>query len=194
MGEINGRAMSDAAAAMFLADLMEYPPDSIIVALKKCRLELNRFPNIADVVSRIQHADGRPGAELAWAMCPKTDGSAAFLNEEIMSGWDAANEILRFSGDAVAARMAFKETYEKAVKENRDNNISPKWWLSRAHGPNAEIENQNAMRSAVERKLISPHTAVLLLPTFVPQESQMKQISNSNDIKKIISTTMKKME
>lgn len=39
-------------ATMILDDLKDYPIDEVIDALKLCRMELNRFPTISDIIKR----------------------------------------------------------------------------------------------------------------------------------------------
>lgn len=53
MQSMHKEAMTQAAADMLLEDLVEYPPQDVINALRTCRRELSRFPVLADIIKRI---------------------------------------------------------------------------------------------------------------------------------------------
>lgn len=187
----------NADAAKFLHDrLSEYPEQKVIDALNRCLAELKFFPSFSEIIDRID--DGRPQVEEAWALCPKNDSSAAYINEEIMEAWGVANSIINDTGDKVAARMAFKEIYERTVSENRSKGIKPKWWLTRAYGLGSEIANEAALRVAVEKNRLPESSAIALLPSYTPSKNNLPQIElkeslseNSARIKNIVSTIFK---
>lgn len=114
----------------------------------------NFFPLPAKLISLIEKDDGRPGTEEAWMLAPKNENSSAYVNNEIMSSWAIAAGILKETKDHIAARMAFKESYEKTVRENRVNKIKPNWWLSRGGGYDRESADKRAIQHALEQKRI----------------------------------------
>lgn len=124
MGELYGRQMTEAATGIYLSDLEEYDYDAVLIALQSCRRELQRFPLIADIISRVQSLDGRPGAEEAWAMIPKNEDDSCFVTDEMR---EASGVAYSLEGDEIAARMAFKETYSKAVIVARQQKKNAKW-------------------------------------------------------------------
>lgn len=129
VAELHGRTLSEPAALLLASSLAEYTPEEILQALNACMRELNRFPTIADIVSRIESKDGRPGAEQAWALIPKDEHSSAAITNEMQEAYGVAHEHLK-NGDHVAGRMAFKEVYEKLVRENRITGKKPTWVAS----------------------------------------------------------------
>ncbi len=146
MGDIYGKQMSESAAQMFVDDLEIYPPSAVLYALKKCRTELSRFPTLAEIISRIQSLDGRPGAEEAWAMIPKSEYESVVWTEEMSGAYGIAGPLLK-SGDDVGARMAFKEKYSALVKEARDADHRVRWTMSPGYDPaGRETAIREAMR------------------------------------------------
>lgn len=125
--ELTSTSLSDAAKALMVKLLSTYDARSVVVALDRCASECKQRVSLADVISRI--TDGRPGPEEAWALMPKTEAEAACVTEEMSIAWGAAAPLVT-AGDHVAARMAFKETYERAVREARARREPPRWRLS----------------------------------------------------------------
>lgn len=72
-----------------------------------------RPADILDILDKI-HPDGRPGAEEAWAMIPRTEEESAVMTEEMVAALRAAQPLLN-EGDQIAARVAFKQSYERLV-------------------------------------------------------------------------------
>src|SRR5580698_7199183 len=79
------------------------------IALHRAMHELTFFPKIAEL-EKLAVNDGRPGVEEAWAMCPKTEDVSAVWTAEIADAFGACRLVLA-DGDAIAARMIFKERY-----------------------------------------------------------------------------------
>lgn len=128
--EIYGKQISLAAAVMFLADLDAHDSNTINAALSKCRKELRNFPTVADVIARID--DGRPGAEEAWSLIPQDESGSTVWTEEMQSAYGIAKRLLD-EGDAVAARMAFRESYTQKVSEARLSGTRARWTPSLGH-------------------------------------------------------------
>lgn len=187
-----GERIDETSADYLISILEEYDSKKVLDSLQRCFKELKFFPTVSEIIDRID--DGRPGTEEAWALAPKDDLSAAYLNDEIIFAWKVANDLLLGGGNMVGARMAFKEIYEKKVKENRSKGIHPKWWLSRASGNGSELINEAAMRDAVELGRISTDKAILLLPNFTPSHSDQVGIENKTEVGSLVNKTMKAME
>jgi hypothetical protein len=131
--ELCGRVFSGPAARVFVADLSAYPEAQIIGALARCRRELKGLLTVADVVSRLD--DGRPGVEEAWARMPQGEEQTVVWTAEAAQAFGVAAPLLR-GGDAVAARMAFKETYTRLVAQARERAQPVEWLVSPGHDPN----------------------------------------------------------
>lgn len=143
--ELCGRTFSEAAAKVFVQDLEGFDDQAVIKALSRCRREVRGFLTIADVVTRID--DGRPGPEEAWAMMPFDESQSVVWTDDMAAAFGVAIPLLA-AGDKVAARMAFKEHYIKAVTESRDARKPVNWTPSLGHDKNTHAA---ALSNAVEK-------------------------------------------
>lgn len=130
--ELCGRVFSEAAGRVFVADIERYPEQQVLGALARCRREVRGALTLNDVVSRLD--DGRPGVEEAWAMIPKTEDDSAVWTTEASQAFGVAIGLLD-AGDAIAARMAFKETYTRMVQQARDAGQPVEWHVTLGHDP-----------------------------------------------------------
>ena len=73
--------------------------------------------------------DGRLSADEAWGMFPHNSDNTVLVTNEIMEAGQSAWELLKL-GDKVAARMAFKDAYERIIKKARECGNKPRWQLS----------------------------------------------------------------
>ncbi|MCD6674864.1 MAG: hypothetical protein LT106_18680 [Burkholderiaceae bacterium] len=156
--ELCGRTFSDAAAEVFVDDLAGFPEPAVFAALVRCRKEVRGLLTVQDVISRID--DGRPGAEEAWAMLPFDEETTVVWTDEMVAAWSVAQPLLD-GGEKVAARMAFKEAYTKAVNEARDARRPPKWSASLGHDPHGRA---SALEAAAVKGRISLEYAQRIAP------------------------------
>ena len=183
MAELYGRPLGTYAAEMFLTDLGKYPMDDVKTALSACRKELRNFPTVADVISRIQAQDGRPGVEEAWAMCPLREDQSAVWNDEISEAFGVARHLLYSShSDQVGARMAFKEAYSRIVIANRAANKPLRWWPSLGNDKN---QRATALLAAVEKKRISLKDAKDIMPEIEDKSTGQKQLRGPSGLTRI---------
>ena len=125
--ELTGTELSKVAIQVMLDDLSRYPEQQVFGALTRCRREIKGRLTIADVISRLD--DGRPGVEEAWALAPKDEATTVVWTEEMAQAMSGARGLLA-DGDAVGARMAFKETYGKLCQAARDRQTPVSWNVS----------------------------------------------------------------
>ena len=154
-----GQEMPDAGMRIMAQDLQGYPHDDVAIALTRCRRELRRI-SLADILERIPN--GHPSPEEAWSIC-----APALNNEHITVVWTdpmsrAFGVALNLQDDPVAARMAFKEVYARAVGEARLTAPKPKWLLSPGFDPNQRAE---AAEVAVKEGKFLPEYAQQFLPS-----------------------------
>jgi len=126
MADANRHQIKKSQIELMLMDLGHHSKKSVLDALKLCRLELPRFPSIGDIAQRIN--DGRPGVEEAWAKLPKSEKDSVVWTDEMRA---AFGEIRHLIGkDDVAARMSFKDAYNRLVREAKINNTPVNWNVS----------------------------------------------------------------
>lgn len=118
-------------------------------------------PKPADIIGKIQSADGRMGVEEAWAHVAHAIGSQAVtlvLTDEMRQAFFVADAL---ADDTVAARMAFKETYAKALQEVRDLGRAVHWTAVLGHDA---AGRETAVNEAVRLGRIDLEHAQTLLP------------------------------
>jgi len=120
-----GSEMSDSTARALVSELSAWPEPIVLAALARCKLECKYRLSLADVIERMP--DGHPGAEEAWDLVPKSERETAVVTQEIMSSIPFD---LIASGDLTAARMAFRESYTRAVAQARTERRAPAWFVS----------------------------------------------------------------
>lgn len=150
-------------------------------------------PKPADVIARMRpdpKADGRPGAEEAWAMMPRDEETTAVITVEMATAMGPALALLA-EGDAVAARMAFREVYQREVEASRQAGRPVHWSVS--PGRDA-ARRESVVREAVQRGRLSRAQAVQYLPHLddTPLDPNgRKQLAN---IRALLSPTVKRIE
>lgn len=123
--ELCGTSFSEPAVRVMVGHLEAYPDKAVLLALQRCQKEVRGRLSLADVIARIE--DGRPGAEEAWAMIPRSEHETAVCTEEMFKALAACGDV---DGEPIPARMAFKEAYERAVRDARTAGSPVKWRIS----------------------------------------------------------------
>jgi hypothetical protein len=165
--ELMGTDLSESAARVFIEDLERYPEQMVLGALTRCRREVKGKLTLVDVISRMD--DGRPGAEEAWAACPKDEGSSAVFSAEQSKAFFAALPQLE-AGDPIAARMTFKEVYTAECARARDAGEAPKWTPSLGHNPETRSP---VLREALDKGRISHAQVLKLLPADCVENTEI---------------------
>jgi hypothetical protein len=156
--ELTGTELSKGALNVMFDELSAYPVNASLAALTRCRREIKGRLTLADILSRID--DGRPGVEQAWSMIPHDESSSCMWTEEMRGAFGSAYPHLE-RDDTVAARMAFKESYDKLVLQARGDKTPVKWSFS--PGTN-KAHREAVLLEAVDRKYITQDRAMRLLP------------------------------
>lgn len=157
--EICGHALSPAAARMLAGDLADMNQGAVLNALARCRMERHGPLKVADILARID--DGRPDADEAWTMMPKTESASVVWTDEMAQAWGVASPLLD-AGDIIGARSVFQGLYDKAVLEARIRRNPVRWTPSLGSDIGGR---ESVLREAMKKNRISPtHVAVLLPP------------------------------
>lgn len=151
--EAMGQEMNPGTAAMMAEDLCAYPVAAVRAALKSCRLEVKGKLAMADILQRVQAADGRPGKDEAWsiALTASDESETVVMTAEIQQAIAAAQPVLSL-GDKVGARMAFMSAYERLVARARSDAVPATWNVSLGFDP---VRRVTAIESAVRMQLIT---------------------------------------
>ncbi len=156
--ELSGTMLSKGAAKVMQSDLSRYPEQQVLAALSRCRRELRGRLTIADVVSRLD--DGRPGVEEAWAMIPRSEADTVVWTDEMAVAMDVVHPLLD-AGDAIGARMAFKERYQGLLQKARDASSPVRWSVSLGHDKSGR---EGPIRNAIDAGRLSADELPRLLP------------------------------
>jgi hypothetical protein len=156
--ELCGSPMSKPALSMLAMDLDGYPQAVVLDALKKVRREHKGRLTVEAIVSRID--DGRPGVEAAWSMIKWDERETFVWTDEMQRAFGAASELMS-NGDAIGARMAFKEVYTAELSKARDAGKPVRWTASLGDASGRE----HVLREAVEAGRLTAQAATLCLPS-----------------------------
>jgi hypothetical protein len=98
------------------------------------------YPSPADIEHQLPaEKNAWLDAEEAWAMCPKDEYVSAPMNDVIGGALLVAQDLI-YSGDMVAARMAFKSAYNRLVEEAKAEGKNPKWFPSYGYDKQGRYE------------------------------------------------------
>ena len=157
--ELTGTELSEAALLVFEADLSGFSDDQALAALTRCRRELRGRLTVADVIDRIATAGGHPSANEAWGLVLASldESDTVVWTEQIAEAAGIAQPVLDV-GDEVGARMAFRDAYDRILRERAD---PPRWFPSLGSDPQ---RRSAALDRASRAGLLTQQHAAGLLP------------------------------
>lgn len=192
VAELTGTELSVDALRVMASDLSAYPEEKALKALHRCRQELHGRMTLAAVLERIQEDDGRPTADEAWALALEAQDEALTVvwTNEIQTAFGVARPVLS-AGDKVGARMAFRDAYERILRDARMAKLAPVWAPSIGWDVGHRV---TALTRAVERGVLSPASvsgylpapSVDLLALPMPADQQESALEKLAKIKTII--------
>jgi len=144
-------------------DALKDFPDGAVRAAAAQHLKTSHFkPQLADIVKACAaQMDGQwMGADEAWGLMPKSEQDSAMLTDEIAQAMAAASPLLE-AGDKVAARMAFKDTYNRLVEKAKIEGRAPRFFPS--FGADA-LGRVTMLGNAVQKGQITLERATEVLP------------------------------
>lgn len=152
--ELTGTELSATALRVMDADLAAYPEAAVLRALDRCRKELKGRLTLSAVLERVEEEDGRPGADEAWsiALASADEAETVVWTDEMAQAFGVAQPVLE-ARDKVGARMAFRDAYERIVRDARAAGKPCRWVVS--IGRDAE-RRAVALQAAVTLKRLAP--------------------------------------
>lgn len=169
--EVMGHEISVAAAEAMARELVRYDLATVATALKRCQRELTGRLSLARVLERLP---GRHlGADEAWAMCPRSEAQSVVWTDQAAVAFAAAKPLLD-EGDAVAARMAFREAYQRELALTEG--APPKWFPSLGHDVSGRVD---VVRQAVRLGRLSPGAADNLVGHLLPGNERLALASGT---------------
>lgn len=143
-----GKELTEPAIMMMVSVLSGYEENELCDSLKKCILKNKFFPTVADIISNL--SSGHPNVEEAWALVPKTNDETAAMTQVMRRAFGSCYGLLE--EDLIAARMVFKEVYEKELMNALVGGEKPKWEITLGHDKSKRI---TALQDAVVKKRIA---------------------------------------
>lgn len=160
--ELTSTQLSAIAQATMAEELLPCNEAAVIVALQRCRREVRPGGfTLAAVLERID--DGRPGADEAWAIALDAQDEACTVVwcGEIQQAFAVARPVLD-AGDKIGARMAFRNAYDRLVRDARSNRKPAQWSPSLGWD---EGQRRAVLTRAVETGVLSDKAVAGLLPS-----------------------------
>lgn len=173
---------SDVATAqqeLYFATFKHCDPTRWLSACYALAAKSREWPSIS-AVKAIVDPSGHPGAEQAWSMvAPKvsSDAPTIFVTGPMRESYGAA---LALEGDMIAARMAFKETYQQAVNVAEAAGVMPQWSIIPGTDPRMK---EAAILEAVKRGIAQSEWAMRQLPVEI--HDSILQIVDQTHMKRI---------
>ena len=169
VSEVVGRTLSAEAIAMMAARLEREDRSLVNKALTRCMDECKGRFSLADILDRMP--DQPIGADAAWEMAMRLnigdEDATVIAPHAILAAFPHA---LWRDGDKIAARMAFKDAWPRALEAwGMGNEVS--------EGNNPE-RREPAIMEAVANNLISPRMAQVLLPHMVDEIAALVRPAN----------------
>lgn len=182
--ELMSHELTPAAAMMMAQDLSEYPQEVVFKALQNLRKTKSRFTldGVIEQINRL-NPDGRPGADEAWSMIPRSEDETVVWTQEMAEAYGAAAPLLA-DGDRIAARMAFKEAYARIVEQNKAIGKAPVWIPSLGSD---KMGREHVLSDAVRLGRLSGTQVAGLLP---PGSSALMLESSPSNIQQIESNDL----
>ena len=118
-------------------------------------------PKPADIIGAMQAMDERQTADEAWADCPRSEAQTVVWTEETAAAYFEGAAHLVEAGDHIAARMAFKGSYDRHVSRGRASGRPVRWIVCQGHDA---AGREAVLLDAVERGRITAENADALLP------------------------------
>lgn len=179
--EVYGKDRSDGAVALWWKLLSRYDLKAVESALAD-HLSSSRFaPTPADIIAILQARDGRPTADEAWAMMPRSEAASAPMTDEMSHALGIAQPLLS-AGDQVGARRAFIDAYEKAVAVARAEGRPVKTYISFGWDASGR---EGAVRRAVDLGMIAGPAAEKWLALASPSAPTPAAIEAGEHLKRI---------
>lgn len=171
--EAMGQQLSPAGLLLMADDLAAYGVETVLAALTKVRRECRRL-SVADVIERIQIADGRPKSDEAWAnaLAALDESETVVWTKEAAQAFEVARPLLEIN-DKTGARMAFRDAYERLCELARSS-CEPAQW-SASLGWDAE-RRRLVLEAAVIAGRLGTDSVRGLLPPPPPSAETSKSV------------------
>jgi hypothetical protein len=180
--EVYDKALSLDALNIWWATMADISIEDFRKAMTRHITTSQFFPKPSDILSSFRK-DDKPGAEEAWSMIPKNEYDSVVWTNDMAIAFGAASPLIN-DGDAIGARMAFKEVYERECAKNNPTKWTPSFGMDRS-GREAVLQKAVSLKRLTAEQVIN----------YMPDSDQLRQLyapekpmlENLDRIKQIIS-------
>lgn len=158
---------------MWVDEFKNFTPNEIFSAYLKLRSSSTRVPLPVHVKNIIFDF---PTADEAWALIPKSEDDFAIWCDEMRIAFSVCRQLLEI--DEVAARMAFKGSYESEVLKSKSENKRPVWTASEGFKNN---NKDSTLRMAIGRGWIKEDEAAKWSYEYALQSPKYLQIEGPKE-------------
>ena len=174
--------------------LSQYSEQAISTALDKCLDQVRGRLSIADIIDRIPHEPNeRPGPDEAWASLTKTVAESVCWTAEQAEACALVSHLLDI--DPVAARMAFREAYNRLCQAALDRGDPVVWSLSVG---TSKSHRAFVIQEAIRKKRLKEVDVQWLTPELPPAADERDVLpaheEQGEDISEYITHLKEKMK
>jgi hypothetical protein len=166
VAEMFRHPMTPAQLNFWWEDLRAYDYALVERAFQIARNTSKFMPTVAAIMEQLPDPLGHLAPEEAWNRLPKTESESGYVTHEMSLSRGACQDSID-RGDLVGARMAYIESYRKAVASARVRGERAKFWYSGGAGGTFEqrrLEEERLTIEAVERGWLTRERATQILP------------------------------
>ena len=161
-----GKTISTTQIAMWFRLLAAFSLEQVQSAFDAHARDVSRgrfMPVPADLLSRLEHADGRPSPEEAWSTAIQAMDEAVTVvwTTETAQAWADVGFGLMEVGDKFNASRGFIAKYQELCEIARKGGFPARWVVSQGHDKDLR---HSALESAYRAGRISRETCVQMLP------------------------------
>ena len=134
--ELKGKPpLSDRALSAWFRLLAKYSLSASLRALDSFTSSSPFAPTPDRLIENMKSQDGRPTAEEAWAtaLLSSNEAETIIWTDEIAESLSLGAGDLLAAGDKTAARMAFRDSYNRLVEQSRELCVPVNVWVSQGH-------------------------------------------------------------
>jgi len=152
-------------------------PDGVVLRAAEAHITGSKFkPQLADIIERCraQVTGGWLGADEAWSRMPKTESESAMLTNEISEALGVASPLLEV-GEKNAARMAFRDCYNRLVERAKAEGRMPVYFASFGTDAAGRV---SVLAKAVTEGQLTIDRATELLPEYASDVVRLAGVKN----------------
>ncbi len=167
IAEVHNRTLTENAISIYFKLLEEFSLDEVnkaMIAHERDPENGRFFPLPAHLISHLIQKIDRPSADEMWAVIPMTEEMSVVWTREAQDAFFNAALPLIESEDKIAARMAFRASYDRLCKQNEKE--KPEWIYSAGWNKDGR---EKVLIDAVRQKRLPINEAMRHLE-FLPDE------------------------